>query len=202
MWSTMQGTSLRKGVAASRLLGRRVIVQLLQQRLCVVRGVVIHNVQRVERVDLLDVVVELRAHLATDLLDLLQAAGLHEGPASIQVVRQDLGKLLHNVLQDVGGRVQEGLQCRQVGALLDDALQGPLGLGQEVFAGVLVQVDREQPTQHVRLGQGPCVVRRVAANLPQGPRGSSLQVVFGLVDECILEGWDTFRDNDGQGQSL
>ena len=50
----------------------------------------------------------------------LEAASLGER-AGLDVVRQHLGKLVDNVLEDVLGRVvQQGLEGGQVDALLDD----------------------------------------------------------------------------------
>mmetsp|Transcript_23810 Transcript_23810/g.64856 ORF Transcript_23810/g.64856 Transcript_23810/m.64856 type:complete len:372 (+) Transcript_23810:86-1201(+) len=178
------------------------VVQFLQERVRVVRRVVVHNLLWVQHVDLVDVVMELGADLALHLLDLLKATRLHEGASSVQVIRQDLGKLLHDVLQDVGWCLQKRLQRRQVGALLDDALQRPLGLCLQVFAGVLVQVDCQEAAQNICFGQCPRVIWRVAANLTEGPRRSRFQVVLWFVDEGILKWWDALGDHDSQGKSL
>ena len=57
----------------------------------------------------------------------LQAARLDEGAPGRVVVREDLRELLHDVLEDVRRRLlEEGLQGRQVRALLDHRLQGAL----------------------------------------------------------------------------
>ena len=62
-----------------------------------------------------------------------------------------------------------------------------MGLGAQIFAGVLVQIDRQEPAQHVCLGQGPRMIWGVTADpgkreplsakapgLSKGPGGSSL----------------------------
>mmetsp|Transcript_105911 Transcript_105911/g.236421 ORF Transcript_105911/g.236421 Transcript_105911/m.236421 type:complete len:389 (+) Transcript_105911:6-1172(+) len=178
------------------------LVHLPEESLCVVRRVVLHDLRRIEHVDLVDVIVQLRANLGLDLLDFLETAGLHEGSASVEVVGQHLCKLLHHVLQDVGRRLEKGFQCGQVSALLYDALQGPLRLRLQILARILVQVHREQAPEHIRLGEGPRVVRGVAADLTQGPSRGRLEVVLGFVDERVLEGGDALRHHHRQGQGL
>ena len=50
----------------------------------------------------------LLGYLGLALLDLLQAAGLHEGPPRRVVVRQHFGELLHDVPRAAGMQGREG----------------------------------------------------------------------------------------------
>ena len=69
------------------------------------------------------------AGLRLDLLHFLQPPAGDEEAAGVGVVGQHLAELAHHVLEDVGrGIVEERLQGRQVDALLEDVLEGTLGL--------------------------------------------------------------------------
>merc|ERR1719197_1453111 len=107
------------------------------------------------------------------------ATGLDKGAPSRVVVRQDFRELLNNVLEDVRRRLlEEGLQGRQMRALLDHRLQRALRLRLQVVAGIGVQVDRKETAEAVRLCQGAGVIRRVAPDLAERLRGGSLEVIL------------------------
>ncbi len=103
------------------LLGdlRSVFIDLLEQRLRVVRTIVLDNLRRIAVVDLGNEFGELAPYGLVELLQELEAARLHEGPSRLHVVGKELGELLQNVLLDLGGRVPEqrlqGLQVRTLG---------------------------------------------------------------------------------------
>mmetsp|Transcript_5005 Transcript_5005/g.16545 ORF Transcript_5005/g.16545 Transcript_5005/m.16545 type:complete len:215 (+) Transcript_5005:587-1231(+) len=109
-------------------------VQGVEELLRIVRRIVINNLLGVDLRDGADEVAELGARLGLQFENLLQAARHHEGAAGGDIVRKDLGKLLHHVSQD-GLRcvVQKRLECRQMDALLDDRLECAFGLGFEVL---------------------------------------------------------------------
>ena len=68
------------------------------------------------------------------ILNLLETTTLDEGSACLHIVRKDLGELRQDVfLNFLGGFLEEGLEGGEVSALLDDGLEGTLGLGLEVF---------------------------------------------------------------------
>jgi hypothetical protein len=155
------------------------------------------------RVDLVDVLAQLGARLGLDLLDLLEAAGLHEGALGLELGGEDLGELGANVGEDVvGGELEEGFQGGHVGAHLDDVLESLLRLVLQVLGGVGKHVHGEETGGHVSLSQELAVFGRVATNLAKSPCGGSLQVVFGLVDKSVLKGSNTLRNDNGHGEGV
>lgn len=85
-------------------------------------------------VNFLDVFVELGARLRPELLDLLEAAALDKPLASLHVVGQRLGELLHDVFEDVLWRqLQERFQSRQLRTDLNQTLESFLSLEFQVI---------------------------------------------------------------------
>merc|ERR1712127_65686 len=106
-----------------------VLFKSLEEVVRVVGRVVVDDVAGVVRVDLVDVLSELGAGLGLDLLDLLEAAGLHEGTLGFELGGKHFRELGAHVGEDVvGGELEEGFQGGHVGAHLDDVLERLLGL--------------------------------------------------------------------------
>lgn len=121
------------------------VLELLQQRLLVPGRVELHDFQWVQSVDLVDVLLQLVARLRLDFLDFLEAALLDEALLGCGVVGKGLGELVQNVVEDLSGTIfDEGFQGAQVGAHLEDALQGLLCLLFQVFrtGGVAVKIQQ------------------------------------------------------------
>mmetsp|Transcript_20429 Transcript_20429/g.43578 ORF Transcript_20429/g.43578 Transcript_20429/m.43578 type:complete len:343 (+) Transcript_20429:3-1031(+) len=189
-------------LAVVRLAGGIELIHLLKESVGIVRGVVLHDLRWVERVDLLNVVVQLGTNLRVNFLDLLQTTRLDKLPARIEVIGQYLRELLDDVLEDVRGGLQQGFQCGQSCALLDDALESSLRFSLEILAGVLVKVDGQESPKYIGLSQGPSMVWGVTTNLTERPSRGGLQVVFRLVDQGILERRNALGNHDRQGQGL
>jgi hypothetical protein len=68
----------------------------------VVGRVVLDDVGRVVRVDLVNVLPKLAAWLRVDLLNLLEASALEEGSFCFEIGREGLGELSTDVGQDLG----------------------------------------------------------------------------------------------------
>jgi hypothetical protein len=155
------------------------------------------------RVDFVDVFAQFGAWLGLDVLDLLEATALHEGALCFQVLGQDLGELSANVGEDVvGGEREKWFEGWDMGAHLDDVLEGLFRLVLQVLGAVLQHEDGQEAGWHVSLGQELCVLWRVAANLTERPGSSGLQVVLWLVDQSILEWGNTLRDDDSHGERV
>lgn len=106
-----------------------VLLESLDESVCVVGRVVIDDIGWVLAVDLVDVLAELAAGLGLDLLDLLETTALHEGALRFEVGRKDFGELSADVGENVvGSQLQEGLKRGQVSAHLDNVLKGLFGL--------------------------------------------------------------------------
>ena len=87
-----------------------VLFQLLEECARVVRRVVLHDFRGELVVDLVDVLAQLGARRSLDFLDLLETATLQEGSFILQVLRQGLGKLLHDIFKNIRRRhLQERL---------------------------------------------------------------------------------------------
>jgi hypothetical protein len=180
-----------------------VLLETPDEGVCVVGGVVVDDVGWVVRVDLVDVLSELAAWLGLDLLDLLEAARLHEGALSLEVGGEHLRELGADVGEDVvGGQLEEGLKGGQVSAHLDDVLEGLLGLILEVLRTFWEHVDGQESRGHIGLGQELRMVGGVTTDLTEGPGGCGLEVVLWLVDQGVLEGSDALRHDNGHGERV
>merc|ERR1712127_300785 len=180
-----------------------VLFKSLEEVVRVVGRVVVDDVAGVVRVDLVDVLSELGAGLGLDLLDLLEAAGLHEGTLGFELGGKHFRELGAHVGEDVvGGELEEGFQSGHVGAHLDDVLEGLLRLVLQVLGGVGKHVHGEETGGHISLSQELAVFGGVATDLAKSPSGSSLQVVLGLVDKSVLEGSNTLRNDNGHGERV
>mmetsp|Transcript_24156 Transcript_24156/g.61786 ORF Transcript_24156/g.61786 Transcript_24156/m.61786 type:complete len:418 (+) Transcript_24156:414-1667(+) len=178
-------------------------VELVEELLRVRRRVVIDDLFGVAVGDGTDHVLELRTIVGLELEDLLERTRHDERAARRHVVRQHLCKLVDDVLQDlVRGVVQQRLERRQVDALLDDGLEGTLGLRLEVVGRCLVQVHGEQLRQRVCVRERLCVIGRVASDLAERPRRRRLDVVFGLGHDGVDEGRDALGDDHGERERL
>jgi len=187
----------------SKLSFATVFFETGEQLVRVVRRVVVDDIGGVVRVDLIDVFTEFASRLSLNLLDLLEAAGLHEGALGLEVLGKDLGELGAHVGEDVvGGELEEGFEGGNVRAHLDDVLEGFLGLVLEVLGGLLEHVHGEETGGNVSLGEVLGVLGRVTANLSEGPGSGGLQVVLGLVHEGVLEGGNSLGDDNGHGEGI
>ena len=88
--------------------------ELLQQRLRVVRRIIVDDLGRELAVDRVNVTTEARTHVRFDLLDLLQTSTLHELLARLLVARQDLRELPNDVLEDVRRRLLRMSMCARM----------------------------------------------------------------------------------------
>mmetsp|Transcript_6500 Transcript_6500/g.7312 ORF Transcript_6500/g.7312 Transcript_6500/m.7312 type:complete len:439 (+) Transcript_6500:322-1638(+) len=181
-----------------------VVLNLVEECLRVVGGVVLDNLGRVAVVDGLDVLSELGSRFRLNLLQCCEPTVRHKLALRANVRRQDLRELPAHVLQNVLRRlvVQQRLQGRQVHALLDDALQGALRLRLQIVRALTVQIDVEQLWQDVAVCNGLGVVRAVPPNLAKRPRGGGLDVILGLLLQSMPEWRDALRDHNGERERL
>ena len=70
-----------------------VLLESLEEVICVARSVVVDNIGGVVVVDLVNVLAELGSSLSLNFLDFLEATTLHEGTLGFQVLGKDLSKL-------------------------------------------------------------------------------------------------------------
>ena len=155
------------------------------------------------RVDLIDVFAELGTRLSLNFLDLLETTTLDESALGLEVLGKDLGELSAHVGEDVvGSELEEGFEGGNVGAHLDDVLEGLLGLVLEVLGRLLEHVHGEETGRNVSLSEVLGVLGGVTANLSEGPGSSCLQVVFGLVHEGVLEGSNSLGNDNGHGKRV
>ena len=87
-------------------------------------------------------------------------------------------------------------------ALLKDGFKRALGFRAQVSTVGLVHVIGKKHTKDLVFCQGTGMVRAVAADLAEGPRGGCLDVVFWLGDQRIFQWRDTFGHNHCQGKGL
>ena len=143
------------------------VLELLEQRLLVAGRVELHDFQRIQRVDLVNVLLQFVSGLGLDLLDLLEATLLDEGLLGSWIVGEGLGELVQNVVQDLSWAVfDEGLEGTEVGAHLEDAFECLLRLLLEVLGAGRIAIEVQQQTRDVLLGQRFRMVGSVASHLP------------------------------------
>lgn len=105
-------------------------------------------------------------------------------------------------MQDLGRTVlDEGLQGAEVGAHLQNALQGLLGLLLQVLGAPRVSVEFQQQSRDVLLGKGLGVIGSVAAHLSQTPGGGCPDALI-LIAEGLLERSDALGLDDSHGHGL
>ena len=80
-----------------------ILLESLDESVCIVRRVVVNNIGGIVSIDLVDVLAELAAGLCLNLLALLEATALDECALGLEVGREDLGELSANVGEDVVG---------------------------------------------------------------------------------------------------
>jgi len=181
------------------------VVQVLDEVLGEPWRVVLHHLLGEVRVDGVDVLAELGAGGGVDLLNALETSTLDESFLGLGVLGKNLGELGGNISQDVvRGEDQEGFKRGKVSAHLDDVLQGLLRLVLQVGGALsfLHHVDGEETGGHISLSEVLSVVGRVTADLTKGPGSGGLDVVLGLVDECVLEGSNTLGDDHSHGEGV
>ena len=165
-----------------------ILIQSLKEPIGIIWRVVVDNILWVVRVDLINVLSEFASWLCLYLLDLLESTGLHKGSLGLQVLRKDLGELSTNIGQDVvWSQLKEWLKGWQVGAHLDDVLEGLLGFILEILGALWEHVDGEESRWNVSFGEEFGVIWTVSTNLSERPGSSSLKVIFWLINEGILE---------------
>ena len=104
-----------------------ILVQTLHEFLCVAGRVVLHNVLRVVRVDLIDGFSEFGAGLSLDFLNFLETARLNELTLRFEVLGQNASELSANVSENIVGReTEQGLKSGNVRAHLDNVFQSLL----------------------------------------------------------------------------
>ena len=156
-------------------------------------------------VDLLNVLAELGASWGIDSLDLLETTTLDECSLGLQVLWEDLGELGAHIGEDVvWSQLEEWLKSWNMGAHLDDVLEGLLGLVLEVGGGLslLHHVHGQEMGWHVSLSQELGVVWGVSSDHTKRPGGGGLEVVLWLVDEGILEWGNSLGDNNSHGKGV
>ena len=84
-----------------------ILVQTLHKLFCVAGRVVLHNVLRVVRVDLIDGFSEFGTGLSLDFLNFLETARLNKLTLGFQVLGKDASKLGANVGKDIVGSKAE-----------------------------------------------------------------------------------------------
>ena len=157
------------------------------------------------RVDCIDILAKFAAWGGIDFLNTLEATTLDECLLCFGVLGKDLGELGSDIGEDVvGGEDEEWFEGGQVGAHLDDILEGLLGFIFQVGGALtlLHHVDGEETSWHVSLSQVLSVVWGVTADLTKRPGGGSLDVVLWLVDKSILKWGDTLGDDNGHGERI
>jgi len=180
-----------------------VLLESLEEVVCVSRSVVVDNVGGVVGVDLVDVLAELASLLGLDLLNFLETSTLDEGALGFEVLGKDLSELSADVGEDVvRSELEKRLKGRDVGAHLDNVFEGLLGFVLKILRGFLEHVDGEESGGYVSLSKIFSVFRRVTTDLTERPGSGGLQVVFGLVHEGILERSDTLGNDNGHGEGV
>eukprot|EP00968_Pinguiococcus_pyrenoidosus_P001369 scaffold62_cov256-Pinguiococcus_pyrenoidosus.AAC.27 len=168
-----------------------------------VRTVVFHNLGRIARVDLVDVLTKFASHGFVELLQILKPAVLYKGAPRLHVVGKQLCKLPQHILLHFDGTVPEQrLQGLQVRALCQHGLQAPSALHLQVLAAVLVDHAGKQVPKHVGLRQRSGVIGRVPPDLAQGPGAGRLDVVLGLLDKRLLQRRHALGHDDRERERL
>ena len=96
-------------------------------------------------VDFLNVLSELAAWFGLNLLNLLETTGLNEGSLCLWLSWEDLGELGSYIGKDIiWSKLEEWFKSWQMGAHLDDVLEGFLGLVLEILRALWEHVDGEE----------------------------------------------------------
>ena len=115
-----------------------VLLESLEEVVCVARGVVVDNIGRVVRVNFVNVLAEFASWLGLDLLNFLEATTLHESTLGLQVLGEDFSELSTDVGENiVRSKLEERLEGRDVGAHLDNVFECLLGFVLQVLGGFL-----------------------------------------------------------------
>jgi hypothetical protein len=116
-------------------------------------------------------------------LDLLETTALDEGTLCFKVSGKYFGKLGANIGEDViGSKLKEGLKGGKVSAHLDYVLKGFLGLVLKIFGALWKHIDSEESGWNISLSKELGMIGGVSTNLTKRPGGSSLKVIFRLVN--------------------
>lgn len=131
-----------------------VLLESLDEGVCVIGRIVVNNIGRIVGIDLVNVFAEFAAWLGLNLLALLETTTLNEGALGLEVGRKNLGELSADVGEDiVGGELKEGLKSGQVSAHLDDVLKSLLGLILKILRAFGKHVDSEESGGNISLGK-------------------------------------------------
>jgi hypothetical protein len=180
-----------------------VIFQLCEEILGIVRRVVVDDIGWVVCVDLVNVFSEFGAGASFNFLDLGEPTALHEGLLGFEVLGKHLRELATDELQDVvGGQLEERLQRGQVGAHLDDVLQGFLCLLLQIARTLREHVDSQESGGYISFSEELGMIGGVSSNLSKTPGSSSLQVVLWFVDQSLLQGSNALGDDDSHGEGV
>ena len=80
-----------------------ILLESLDESVCIVRRVVVNNIGGIVSIDLVDVLPKFAAWLGLNLLALLEATTLNKGAFGLEVGRKNLSELSTNVGKDVVG---------------------------------------------------------------------------------------------------
>ena len=115
-----------------------VLLEFLEEVVCVSRGVVVDNIGGVVRVNFVNVLAEFASWLGLDLLNFLEATTLHESTLGLQVLGEDLSELSTDVGENiVRSKLEERFEGRDVSAHLDNVFECLLGFVLQVLGGFL-----------------------------------------------------------------
>jgi hypothetical protein len=78
-----------------------ILLESLDESVCIVRRVVVNNIGGIVSIDLVDVLAKFAAWLCLNLLAFLEATTLNKGALGLEVGRKDLSELSTNVGKDV-----------------------------------------------------------------------------------------------------
>jgi len=180
-----------------------VLLESLEEVVCVARGVVVDNIGGIVRVNFVDVLAELASLLGLDFLNFLEATTLDEGALGLQVLGKNLGELSADVGENiVRSKLEKRLEGGDVSAHLDNVFEGLLGLIFQVLGGFLEHVDSKESGWHISLSKVLGVLGRVTANLSERPGSGSLQMVLRLVHEGILEGSNSLGNDNSHSERV
>jgi hypothetical protein len=115
-----------------------VLLESLEEVVCVARGVVVDNIVGVMRVNFVNVLAEFASLFGLDFLNFLEATTLHESAFGFQVLGEDLSELSADVGENiVRSKLEERFEGRDVSAHLDNVFECLLGFVLQVLGGFL-----------------------------------------------------------------